>query len=114
VSLGAIPGVSDMFAELLYQAGFKSAEEVAEADLETIADVDGVTPEKAEAIFKSSREYVAEKKKREEEEAAEKKKREEEEAKAAAEAAASAADGGAPTEGGVASGDEAPSAGEEK
>jgi transcription termination/antitermination protein NusA len=113
VSLGAIPGVSDMFAELLYQAGFKSAEEVAEADLETIADVDGVTPEKAEAIYKSSREYVAEKKKREEEEAKAAAEAAAAEA-AAAEAAASAADGGAPTEGGGASGDEAPSAGEEK
>ena len=111
VSLGAIPGVSDMFAELLYQAGFKSAEEVAESDLETIADVDGVSPEKAEAIYKSSREYVAEKKKREEEEA----KAAAEAAATAAAAAATAGDGGAPTEGGVASGDEeAPSAGEEK
>ncbi len=108
VSLGAIPGVNDMSAELLYQAGFKSAEEVAEADLETILDVDGIGPEKAETIYKSSREYIAEKR-----------RREEEEAKAAAEAAAAAAaapaaDGEAPTEGGVAGGDEAPAAGDEK
>ncbi len=103
VSLGAIPGVNDMSAELLYQAGFKSAEEVAEADLETITDIDGISQEKAEAIYKSSREYVAEKK-----------RREEEEAKAAAEAAAAAADGEAPAEGGVAGGDETPAAGEGK
>jgi transcription termination/antitermination protein NusA len=103
VSLGAIPGVNDMSAELLYQAGFKSAEEVAETDLETIADVDGISPEKAEAIYKSSREYVAEKR-----------RREEEEAKAAAEAAAAAADGDAPTEGGSAGGDEAAAAGDDK
>ncbi|MBI4488468.1 MAG: KH domain-containing protein, partial [Deltaproteobacteria bacterium] len=67
-SLGAIPGVNDMVAELLYQDGFKSAEELAEAELETILDVDGIGPEKAEAIYKSSREYVAEKRRREEEE----------------------------------------------
>jgi N utilization substance protein A len=69
-SLGAIPGVNDMTAELLYQAGFKSAEELAEAELETILEVEGIGPEKAEAIYKSSREYVAEKKRREEEEKA--------------------------------------------
>ena len=54
-SLGAIPGVNDMVAELLYQAGFKSAEELAETDLETILEVDGIGPEKAEAVYKSSR-----------------------------------------------------------
>jgi N utilization substance protein A len=100
VSLGAIPGVNDMAAELLFQAGFKSAEEVAEADLETILDVDGIGPEKAEVIFKSSKEYVAEKKKREAEEAEAKAKEDEEKAaKAAAEAAASAeSSDGAPAE----------------
>ncbi len=67
-SLGAIPGVNDMVAELLYQDGFKSAEELAEAELETILDVEGIGPEKAEAIYKSSREYVAEKRRKEEEE----------------------------------------------
>jgi len=67
-SLGAIPGVNDMVAELLYQAGFKSAEELAEAELETIQEVEGIGPEKAEAIYKSSRAYVVEKRKRAEEE----------------------------------------------
>src|SRR5713226_1654179 len=70
ISLGAIPGVSDMVAELLYQEGFKSAEEVAEAELESILEVEGIGPEKAETIYKSSREYVAEKKRKEEEEKA--------------------------------------------
>lgn len=68
ISLGAVPGVNDMAAELLYQAGFKSAEELAEADLETILEVDGIGPEKAETIYKSSREHVAEKRRKEEEE----------------------------------------------
>ncbi len=70
MSLAAIPGVSDMIAELLYQDGFKSAEELAETDLETILQIEGIGPEKAEAIFKASREYVAEKRRKEEEEKA--------------------------------------------
>jgi len=69
-SLGAIPGINDMVAELLYQAGFKSAEELSEADLESIVEVDGITPDKAEAIYKSSREHVAEKRRKEEAEKA--------------------------------------------
>jgi len=92
ISLGAVPGVNDMAAELLYQAGFKSAEELAEADLETILEVDGIGPEKAETIYKSSREHVAEKRRKEEEE----------KEKAAAQVAAeSAVAEGAVAEGGV-------------
>ncbi len=70
MSLAAVPGVNDMIAELLYQDGFKSAEELAEADLETILQIEGIGQEKAEAIHKASREYVAEKRRREEEEKA--------------------------------------------
>ena len=70
ISLAAVPGVNDMIAELLYQDGFKSAEELAEADLETILQIEGIGQEKAEAIYKASREYVAEKRRREEEEKA--------------------------------------------
>jgi N utilization substance protein A len=68
-SLGAIPGVNDMVAELLYQAGFKSAEELAETELEAILEIDGIGQEKAEVIYKSSREYIAEKRRKEEEKA---------------------------------------------
>ncbi|MEK6561645.1 MAG: transcription termination factor NusA [Candidatus Binatota bacterium] len=93
ISLGAVPGINDMVAELLYQSGFKSAEELAEADLETILDVDGIGPEKAEVIYKSSREYVAEKRRKEEEQKAL--------AQAAAEAAAQAATEAPATEGDV-------------
>jgi transcription termination/antitermination protein NusA len=69
-SIGAIPGINDMAAELLYQAGFKSAEEVAESDLEDILDVEGISKEKAESLHKSAKEHVAEKRRKEEEEAA--------------------------------------------
>jgi N utilization substance protein A len=67
VSLAAVPGVNDMVVELLCQAGFKSAEELAEADVEMIKEVDGISGEKAEAIYKSSREHVVEKRRKEEE-----------------------------------------------
>ena len=66
-SLGAVPGVNDIVAELLYQDGFKSAEELSEAELETILEVEGIGPEKAQAIYQSSREYVAEKRRKEKE-----------------------------------------------
>jgi N utilization substance protein A len=69
-SIGAIPGINDLVAELLYQAGFKSAEEIAESDLEEILDIEGVSKEKAEALHKSAQEFVAEKRKQEEAEKA--------------------------------------------
>src|SRR5215468_7470686 len=65
LSLSAIPGVGDVTAELLFQHGFKSAEEVADSELEEILDVEGVSKDKAEALYKSAKEYVAEKRKRE-------------------------------------------------
>ncbi|HEX9879274.1 MAG TPA: transcription termination factor NusA, partial [Candidatus Binatia bacterium] len=70
-SLTSVPGVSDMVAELLYQAGFKSAEELAESDLESIREVDGIGEDKAKAIYQSSRDYVEEKKRLEEQRKAE-------------------------------------------
>jgi len=69
-SIGAIPGINDMAAELLYQAGFKSAEEVADSELDEIQEVEGISKEKAESLHKSAREFVAEKRRKEEEEKA--------------------------------------------
>jgi transcription termination/antitermination protein NusA len=57
-SLTGIPGVGDVTAELLYQAGFKSAEALAASDEETIGEVDGVGPERAGAILTAAREHV--------------------------------------------------------
>src|SRR5512147_2910338 len=45
-SLTAVPGISDVTAELLYQNGFKSAEEVAQADEAALAEVDGIAEER--------------------------------------------------------------------
>jgi len=59
-SLSSIPGVSDVMAELLYQSGFKSAEDLAEAELESIGEIDGVEPERAESILAAARQYVEE------------------------------------------------------
>jgi len=57
-SLTAVPGIGDVTAELLYQNGFKSAEEVAEADEAALAEIDGIGPEKAAAIVRAAREFV--------------------------------------------------------
>jgi N utilization substance protein A len=58
-SLTAIPGVGDVTAELLYQSGFKSAHELAASDEDTVADIDGIGPERAPAILAAARDHVA-------------------------------------------------------
>ena len=68
-SLTSVPGIGDVAAELLYQNGFKSAEEVAQADEQTLAEIEGLGPEKVASILKAARAYV-ETKQREAEEAA--------------------------------------------
>ena len=50
-----------MTAELLYQNGFKSAEELAASDEETVGEIDGVGPERAGTILAAAREHVARK-----------------------------------------------------
>jgi N utilization substance protein A len=69
-SINAIPGIGDMAGELLYQEGFKSAEDIADSDLEEILDVEGISKEKAEALHKAAKLYVAEKRAKEAEELA--------------------------------------------
>ncbi len=58
-SLSAIPGLAAVEAELLYQHGFKSAEDLGASDEETLHDVDGIAPERAEPILTATREYLA-------------------------------------------------------
>ncbi len=58
-SLMAVAGIGDVTAELLYQHGFKSAEEVAEADLDALLEVEGLGQEKATAVLQAAREHVA-------------------------------------------------------
>jgi N utilization substance protein A len=69
LSLSAIPGVGDVVAELLFQHGFKSAEEVAQAGESALGEVDGIAEEKIAGILASARVHV-EKLKREAEAAA--------------------------------------------
>jgi N utilization substance protein A len=60
-SLTGVPGIGDVAAELLYQNGFKSAEEVAQADEQAIAEIEGLGAEKAAVILRAVRAYVEEK-----------------------------------------------------
>jgi N utilization substance protein A len=78
-SLIGVPGIGDVTAELLYQNGFKSPEEVARAEESALAEIEGLGPEKAGNILKAVRAYV-ETKQQEEEDA----KRQEAESAAAA------------------------------
>jgi N utilization substance protein A len=69
-SLMEIASVGDVAAELLYQNGFKSAEDVAQADESSLGDVEGIGPERAVNILKAARQLIEEKRAKAEEEAA--------------------------------------------
>jgi len=58
-SLEAIPGIQFTDAELLFQEGFRSLKEIAEATVEDLCEIEGITPETASEILKNAREYVA-------------------------------------------------------
>jgi N utilization substance protein A len=88
-SLSAVPGVSEMMAELLFQSGYKSAEDLADAEVATITEITGIEPEKALAILEASTKHVEEERERvarEAEEAAQAAQEAEEAAQAAQEA----------------------------
>ena len=97
-SLNAIPGIGDINAELLYQWGFRSSEQLAEAN-ENNFEVEGISPERAQQVIQAAREWVANKRRIEAEKA--------EAAAAAAREAAETAD----TSGGVDAAPESASAG---
>ncbi len=59
-SLNAIPGIGDINAELLYQWGFRSAEQLAEANEDNF-EVEGISPERARQVIYAAREWVANK-----------------------------------------------------
>jgi N utilization substance protein A len=60
-SLTAIPGVTDVTAELLYQNGVKSAEQLAESSEDTVAEIDGIGPERMGSIIAAARVHLEEK-----------------------------------------------------
>ena len=96
-SLNAIPGIGDINAELLYQWGFRSAEQLSEAD-ETAFDVEGISAERATQIINAARDHVANKKIAAAEKAAAAEEAAAAAATAAAEAASLAADAAVATE----------------
>ncbi len=61
-SLNGIPGIgdanADITAELLYQQGFKSVQDLATADLATLLDIEGISPERAAVILQATKEHV--------------------------------------------------------
>ena len=57
-SLLSVPGIGDRIAELLYQHGFRSTEELAASDVETVAQIDGLSPERAAAIIGSAKRHT--------------------------------------------------------
>ncbi|HUY28252.1 MAG TPA: transcription termination factor NusA [Candidatus Binataceae bacterium] len=63
-SLNAIPGIGDINAELLFQWGFRSSEQLSEAD-ENNFEVEGISPERAQQIIAAARTHVIEKRKQE-------------------------------------------------
>jgi N utilization substance protein A len=67
-SLNAIPGIGDINAELLYQWGFRSAEQLSEAN-ENNFEVEGISPERAIQVIHAARDWVATKSRLEEEKA---------------------------------------------
>jgi N utilization substance protein A len=59
-SLESIPGVDFTDAERLYQQGYRSAQEVAEALFEDLMEIEGIERDRAEEIIASARQYIAE------------------------------------------------------
>ncbi|MBF6559480.1 MAG: transcription termination factor NusA [Candidatus Binataceae bacterium] len=96
-SLNAIPGIGDINAELLYQWGYRSAEQLSEANEENF-EVEGITPERARQVILAARDWVENKRRIEEEKAAAAEALEIAEAAGLAEAGAAAPEGDAPAE----------------
>lgn len=57
-ALEGIPGVAFTTAEMLFQHGYRNVRDVADATLEELIDVDGVSAEDASAILQQAREMV--------------------------------------------------------
>src|ERR1700730_6306320 len=68
-SLNAIPGIGDINAELLYQWGFRAAEQLSEANEDNF-EVEGISPERARQVILAARDWVESKRRIEEEKAA--------------------------------------------
>jgi N utilization substance protein A len=58
-ALEAIPGIEFTHAELLFQAGYRSAREVSETTLEELSEIEGISAEVATEILKQAKELAA-------------------------------------------------------
>ena len=57
-ALGAIPAIDFMHAELLFQQGYRTVREVADATLEELMEIEGLTQEQVSDILKNAKEYA--------------------------------------------------------
>jgi N utilization substance protein A len=57
-ALSGIPGIDFMHAELLFQHGFRTVREVADALLEDLCEVEGLSNEQASEILKNAKDYA--------------------------------------------------------
>ncbi|MDZ4784591.1 MAG: transcription termination factor NusA [bacterium] len=57
LALESIPGIAINHAELLFQEGYRTVQEVADLSLEELLDVEGITGELASEILKNAKEY---------------------------------------------------------
>jgi N utilization substance protein A len=62
-SLREIPGIGDMTVEILFLEGYRSAEEVARATEEELAQIEGIGPEKAKTLLQAARSLMEQKSK---------------------------------------------------
>jgi N utilization substance protein A len=56
-----VPGIGEITVELLFMDGYRSAEEVAQASEEDLAQIDGIGPEKAKAMIRAAQQVVEQK-----------------------------------------------------
>ncbi len=96
-SLNAIPGIGDINAELLYQWGFRSAEQLSEANEDNF-EVEGISPERARQVILAARDWVATKHRIEEEKIAAAHAENDKAASASTDATASGTEDGATAE----------------
>jgi N utilization substance protein A len=57
-SLLEVPGIGEITVELLFMEGYRSAEEVAQASEEDLAQIEGIGVEKAKAMIRAARQVV--------------------------------------------------------
>jgi N utilization substance protein A len=57
-ALAGIPGIDFMHAELLFQQGYRTVREVADANVEDLAEIEGISAEQASEISKKAKDFA--------------------------------------------------------